>query len=154
MIAFRRIAEVAIALLLAACAAREPLPITPPADVKSAPVARVPVEPATPAVPAAPAPAVVAAAPPTRLEAAAIPAGAIYVCASGAGAQRQVTAIQFDPKVGGLCRKHPEMGPCQYERNLCRGSGGRVYAPDGTEITLATEAEYDKKVMRVRFKSN
>ena len=46
------------------------------------------------------------------------------------------------------------MGPCQYERNLCRGGGGRVYAPDGTEITMATEAEYDKKVMRVRFKSN
>lgn len=155
MNALRRTAAIAIALLLAACAAREPLPITPPADVKSAPVARVPVEPAKPAVPAPPAPATtLAAAPPARLEAAAIPAGAIYVCASGAGAQRQVTAIQFDPKVGGLCRKHPEMGPCQYERNLCRGSGGRVYAPDGTEITLATEAEYDKKVMRVRFKSN
>ena len=29
-----------------------------------------------------------------------------------------------------------------------------MYAADGTEITMATEAEYDKKVMRVRFKSN
>jgi hypothetical protein len=155
MTASRLAGAMAIALLLAACAAREPLPITPPADVKTAPVARLPVEPAKPAAPAAQAPAAtLAAAPPTKLEVAAIPAGAIYVCASGAGAQRQVTAIQFDPKVGGLCRKHPEMGPCQYERNLCRGSGGRVYAADGTEITLATEAEYDKKVMRVRFKSN
>jgi hypothetical protein len=46
------------------------------------------------------------------------------------------------------------MGPCQYERNLCRRSGGRVYASDGREITMATEAEYDRKVMRVRLKSN
>ena len=46
------------------------------------------------------------------------------------------------------------MGPCQYERNISRGSGGRVYAADGTEITLATEAQDDRKVMRVRFKSN
>ena len=53
-----------------------------------------------------------------------------------------------------MCRRHPEMGPCQYERDLCRKSGGRVYASDGAEITLATEAEYDRKVMRVRFKAN
>ena len=53
-----------------------------------------------------------------------------------------------------LCRKHPEMGPCQYERNNCRASGGRVFAADGVEITMATEAEYDKKVMRVRFRAN
>jgi hypothetical protein len=32
--------------------------------------------------------------------------------------------------------------------------GGRVYAADGTEITLATEAEYDRKVRRVQLKSN
>ena len=46
------------------------------------------------------------------------------------------------------------MGPCQYERDMCRRIGGRVYTPDGVEITLQTEAEYDKKVMRVRFKAN
>jgi hypothetical protein len=46
------------------------------------------------------------------------------------------------------------MGPCQYERNVCRAAGGRVYAANGREITLATEAEYDRKVMRVRFRSN
>ena len=67
---------------------------------------------------------------------------------------RDDAAIAFDEKVGKLCRTHPEMGPCQYERNICRGSGGRVYAANGDEITMATEAEYDKKVMRVRFKAN
>ena len=67
---------------------------------------------------------------------------------------RQTTAIEFSPKVGQLCAKDPEMGPCQYERNVCRRSGGRVYAANGIEITMATEAEYDKKVMRVRLKSN
>ena len=53
-----------------------------------------------------------------------------------------------------MCRKHPEMGPCQYERNACRSKGGRVFAADGKEITMATEAEYDKKVRRVTFKAN
>jgi len=67
---------------------------------------------------------------------------------------RQTTAIEFAPKVGDLCTRNPEMGPCQYERNICRKGGGRVYAANGAEITMATEAEYDKKVMRVRFKSN
>jgi len=46
------------------------------------------------------------------------------------------------------------MGPCQYERDLCRRGGGRVYAAEGKEITLQTEAEYDKKVMRVRLRAN
>ena len=83
-----------------------------------------------------------------------VPAGAQYVCVSESGGQRQQTAIEFSPKVAELCRKHPEMGPCQYEREVCRRSGGRVYAADDVEITKQTEAEYDKKVMRVRFKSN
>ena len=81
-----------------------------------------------------------------------IPPGAIYVCVAEAGGARQTTAIEFAPKVGELCAKNPEMGPCQYERNVCRGSGGRVYAANGVEITMQTEAEYDKKVMRVRLK--
>jgi hypothetical protein len=42
------------------------------------------------------------------------------------------------------------MGPCQNARNACRRSGSRVYAADGSEVTQADEAEYDKKVMRVR----
>jgi hypothetical protein len=29
-----------------------------------------------------------------------------------------------------------------------------VFAANGPEITMATEAEYDKKVMRVRFRAN
>jgi hypothetical protein len=139
------------AALVAACGSstREPVPITPPSEVAKAPVARVPIAP--PAQSAAQATAV---APATKLDPKSIPAGAIYVCASGSGAERKVTAISFDERVGAMCTRHPEMGPCQYERNVCRRSGGRVYASDGGEITLAQEAEYDRKVMRVRLKSN
>ena len=84
----------------------------------------------------------------------AIPAGAVYVCVVGFGAQRSVTAIEFVPKVAALCARHPEMGPCQYERDVCRRSAGRVFAADGREITMATEAEYDRKVTRLRFRAN
>jgi hypothetical protein len=150
-----KLAFVALACTLtSACGSpsREPLPITPPADVATAPVARVPVTPQPPPPP--PPSSASAITPPSKLDPATFPPGSIYVCASGAGSERKVTSITFDEKVGALCRRHPEMGPCQYERNICRGSGGRVYAADGTEITLAIEAEYDKKVMRVRFKAN
>jgi hypothetical protein len=81
-----------------------------------------------------------------------VPAGSIYVCVSESGGVRRETAIAFSPEVGALCAKHPEMGPCQYERNACRRSGGRVYAAGGVEITLPMEAEYDRKVMRVLIK--
>ena len=144
-----RLAALALAaLVLAACstAPREPIPITPPAEVAKAPVARVAVAPASaPQAPAAPA---------QKLDASSFPPGAIYVCSSGSAGERKITAIAFDEKAGAMCRRHPEMGPCQYERELCRKSGGRVYAADGAEITLATEAEYDRRVMRVRFKAN
>jgi hypothetical protein len=83
-----------------------------------------------------------------------VPAGSIYVCVSETGDVPRETAIEFLPKVGALCARHPEMGPCQYERNICRRSGGRVYAAGGVEITLQMEADYDRKVMRVRIKSN
>lgn len=86
-------------------------------------------------------------------EAMVVPTGALYVCLSGAGTQQQ-TVIEFPPGVGELCRKHPEMGPCQYERDACRRSGGRVFAADGKEITKLTEAEYDKHVLRVKINSN
>jgi hypothetical protein len=46
------------------------------------------------------------------------------------------------------------MGPCQYERDACRRSGGRVFAADGSEITRSVEDEYDKRVMRIRLRSN
>ena len=83
-----------------------------------------------------------------------VPANTQYVCVIDSKGKQQQTAIEFAPKVAALCRKHPEMGPCQYERNNCRASGGRVFAADGVEITMATEAEYDKKVLRVRFRAN
>jgi hypothetical protein len=154
MSALRIVVAVASAALVAACGSpQQPVPITPPSEVAKAPVSRVPVAPASPATAPTP-PMGSAITPAAKLDPSTFPAGAIYVCASGTGGGRTVTAIAFDEKVGKLCRTHPEMGPCQYERNICRGSGGRVYAADGTEITMATEAEYDKKVMRVRFKAN
>jgi hypothetical protein len=85
-----------------------------------------------------------------KLDTASIPAGAVYVCASGSGTDRKIAAIDLEEKVAALCRRHTEMGPCQNARNACRRSGGRVYAADGSEITQADEAEYDKKVMRMR----
>ena len=85
-----------------------------------------------------------------KLNAASIPTGAVYVCATGNGKDRTIAAIELEEKVAAICRRHPEMGPCQNARNACRRSGGRVYAADGREITQADEAEYDKKVMRVR----
>ena len=130
-----------------------PLATTPPSDVAGAAVARLPLDkPAIPPIaiapPAYPPPS---AAPPSKIV---IPPNTQYVCVIDAKGKQQQTAIGFAPKVAALCRRHPEMGPCQYERNNCRASGGRVFAADGVEITMATEAEYDKKVMRVRFRAN
>jgi hypothetical protein len=147
---------VPVALLAsAACTAPErgAVPATPSAERAGAPVVRTPV-PSPP--PAAQAPPVVASAAP-RAPAAppvTLPPEAVYVCVVDRSAGREQTVIEFAPKVRDLCKRHPEMGPCQYERNQCRGAGGRVYARGGEEITLAHEAEYDKKVLRVRFRSN
>jgi hypothetical protein len=141
-------------LLMGGCAqeaAKTPLPVTPPEDRASAPVIRrplpetpIPTPPETPpgALAPVPEPAIV------------LPPKAQYVCVTDVAGQRQQTVIEFSPKVTTMCLKHPEMGPCQYERNACRRSGGRVFAAEGKEITMATEAEYDKKVLRIRFKSN
>ena len=85
-----------------------------------------------------------------KLNAASVPPGAVYVCVAGSGKDRTIATIELVEKVAALCRRHTEMGPCQNARNACRRSGGRVYAADGSEITLADEAEYDKKVTRVR----
>lgn len=81
-----------------------------------------------------------------------VPPNTLYVCVVDRNGVRQQTAIEFAPKVALLCAKHPEMGPCQYERNACRRGGGRVFAANAKEITMQTEAEYDKKVLRVRFR--
>ena len=147
-----RILAAGLVIAVAGCTQpREPVPITPPAEAAGAAVVRRPLpEPAATVPPlASAAPALPSAAPPVV-----VPPDAIYVCVSESGGVRQQTAIEFAPKVGALCAKNPEMGPCQYEREVCRKSGGRVYAAGGVEITKATEAEYDKKVMRVRFKAN
>ena len=106
-------------------------------------------------LPEAPLPAPDAAGRPESLFApASIPPGTLYVCVSESAGQKRQTAIEFAPEVAELCRKAPEMGPCRYERESCRRNGGRVFAADGAEITRQTETEYDKRVLRVRLKSN
>lgn len=153
---FTRLAA-AGALALVACTAgppdRQPLPITPAKDVAGAAVVRRPLPDSTPP-PTAPIAASPLNPPATPTLAIAAPPGALYVCVSGAGAQLKQTSIEFAAGVGELCRKHPEMGPCQYERDACRRSGGRVYAADGREITRSVEDEYDRRVMRIRLRSN
>lgn len=144
-------AFVALLLILAGCAPpREPAS-APRAGTSGAPLTKA--EPGPPAIagntPAAPAPAPTL--PPSLVE---VPPGALYVCVAELEGTRRQTTIELEPSVGALCRKHPELGPCQYERNVCRRGGGRVYAADGKEITGETEAEYDRKVMRVRLKAN
>lgn len=138
------------AVAIAGCAGpKVPMPITPPADVRDAPVARRPLE--TPVVP----PASILPPPPSAAAAPiAVPPNTLYVCVSEDAGQRKQTAIEFAAKVGALCKRHPEMGPCQYERDLCRRSGGRVFASNGLEITQQVEDEYDRKVLRVRFRAN
>jgi hypothetical protein len=141
-----------LALAMTGCTQpREPVPLTPPTETGSAAVVRRPLPES-----AAPPPSTASVAPRSvaREPAVVVPPGVIYVCVSEASGVRTQTAIEFAPKVEAMCAKHPEMGPCQYERDVCRRSGGRVYAAGGVEITAQTEAEYDKKVMRVRFKAN
>lgn len=133
---------------LVACGARDsgqasssspaPSPTAPP----SPPAASIP---ATSAAPAELAPG---------SSGAAAQAGPLYVCAIVNNGAEQRTAIEFTASVEALCRKAPEMGPCQYEREACRRKGGRVWTMAGREITRETEAEYDRRVMRVRMKSN
>lgn len=119
-----------------------------------------PPAPSTPAT--VPAPATVPESPPAKVVPAIVvppgvtlpsldfPPGPLYVCeASGAK-----SAIEYEPRVETLCRRHPEMGPCQYERNQCRSRGGRVYTQKGEEVTMAVEGEYDRIVRRVRFQAD
>ena len=61
-----------------------------------------------------------------KLDAASIPTGAVYVCATGSGKDRTIAAIELQEKVAALCRRHIEMGPGQKARNTCRRRGGRV----------------------------
>jgi hypothetical protein len=148
---------VAIAIAAASCstppAQRPPVPITAPAERPAAPVVREPMP-----APAVPAPSAAAprapAADASAFIVSEVPPGTLYVCVSSPAGKRQQLAIAFDAKVEKLCRRHPEMGPCQYERDVCRRAGGRVFTAAGDEITTATEAEYDRKVTRVRFRGD
>ncbi|MGI8894646.1 MAG: hypothetical protein ACR2HE_03165, partial [Casimicrobiaceae bacterium] len=123
-----------VAAATAACTAppivqqpREALPITPPGEAAGAAVVRRPLpEPVIPPLALAPPTTLPLPAPPAEV-AIVVPPDTQYVCVSDNGGQRQQTSIRFSsPKVIDLCKKHPEMGPCQYERDICRRSGGRV----------------------------
>jgi len=149
-------AALVLVLVLAGCG--NPPPPGPPSvlpetGAPTPPVVDRPVS--LPAASESPAPATPIPAPQSMgtpaKPAVAIPAGAVYACVVDSGGERQVTAIEFAPKVAALCAQNPEMGPCQYEREICRHSGGRVFAADGKEITKATEAEYDRRVLRARI---
>ena len=168
------------ALALSGCAGlnadKEALRITPQAEIATSPVVREALP--QPAPSSAPAASVASAAAPSSTEKSAagsatpllalatpspaapavpppalIPPGTLYICTATVNGQVQQTAIEYEPKVRDLCSKHPEMGVCQYEREACRASGGRVHTTSGVEITKQTDAEYDKKVMRVRFRA-
>jgi len=111
---------------------------------------------AAPPKAAAPAPAPLAAlpkpAPPKPAPAVAMPSldflpGPLYYCVNA----QSRNAIEYESRVEQLCRRHPEMGPCQYEREACRSKGGRVFTARGEEVTRTVENEYDRVVMRVRF---
>src|ERR1700730_12587600 len=113
-------------ILVASCSqpeVRTPVPVTPPSERSTAPVIRVPApEPTAPYQPET------IIRPLTVL----VPVGAVYVCLNESAGQSKQTVIEFSSrKVLELCRKHPEMGPCQYERDVCRNSGGRVFAAGG-----------------------
>jgi hypothetical protein len=160
--AMRRSLALALLACVAACGTPDQRPgsstaaiaVTPPGERADAPVVRreLPDQPIPPVASIAPS---ARPAPPTApATPVVVPADAIYVCVVDQGGTRHQTVIEFVPKVHQLCRRHPEMGPCQYERNVCRSAGGRVFAAGGQEITMATEAEYDRKVMRVRFRAN
>ena len=145
-----RIAIAAVVLALVGCATAPPPPLTPPQDIATAPVVRAPLAP-TPVPAPAPDADKAAAAP---FGPVVVPANTLYVCVIDAQGVRQQTAIEFSPKVGALCRRHPEMSACKYERNACRRSGGRVFAANGIEITQLTELGYDKRVLRTVFRAD
>ncbi|MCC6195088.1 MAG: hypothetical protein IT518_11520 [Burkholderiales bacterium] len=130
-----------IAVVLAACQQARP-PSPSPAPLPPPVVAAAP--PATTVQPAIVVP------PGVTLPSLDFPPGPLYVCQTATAK----TAIEYEPRVERLCRRHPEMGPCQYERSACRAKGGRVYTAKGEEVTLAVEAEYDRIVRRVRFQAD
>lgn len=79
-----------------------------------------------------------------------LPPGPIYVCETADVRE----PIALPSNIESLCRRHPEVGPCQYERDACRARGGRVHTSAGEEVTAAVEAAYDERVRRVRFQAD
>ena len=151
----RILALASVVLVLTGCASAPApptgmVPVTPLQDVAASPVVRVPIA-QTPLPAPTPDTEKVAAAP---LLPVVVPPNTQYVCVTDMQGVRQQTAIEFSPKVGTLCRKHPEMSACKYERSICRRNGGRVFAANGIEITQLTELEYDKRVLRVVFRAD
>jgi hypothetical protein len=136
----RRLGALVLVFAIAGCQ-QAPPPV--PAEKPAAPPAAQP-----PAASAAPATA--AKAPRIALPALDFPPGPLYFCDSSSGRK----AIEYEPRVEQLCRRHPEMGPCQYERDQCRARGGRVFTARNEEVTVAVEAEYDRVVRRVRFQGD
>jgi hypothetical protein len=126
------------ALMLAACQPAPPPTAPVPPSPPPAPVV-------APTVKSAPPPAAAVALP--RMD---LPPGPIYRCVvAGASA-----VLALPENIEGLCRRHPEMGPCQFEREACRQRGGLVLTSLGEEVTPRVEAEYDKRVQRVRFQAD
>ena len=74
-----------------------------------------------------------------------------YECVKGKSGSESRAAITFPEKSGRICARFPAMGPCQYERQVCRAAGGRVIRFDGAEISNDVEKEYDKQVQRFRL---
>jgi hypothetical protein len=134
-IATRRAAVLLAAFALGACG---PAPAPPP------PTAPTPAPSPAPELVPAPVPA------PVALPDMNLPPGPIYVCETGAARE----PIALPANIESLCRRHPEMGPCQFERNACRARGGRVYTSGGEEVTAAVESHYDERVRRVRFQAD
>lgn len=145
--AFTRGVALALAVLAAAC---QPIAVPPTESTgagtpASASVPAAPTSPAHRPGPDTAAPAAAVALPSTVL-----PPGPIYFC-EVAG---QRSALELTASIESLCRRHPEMGPCQYERDGCRARSGRVYTSLGEEVTRAVETEYDRRVHRVRFQAD
>ncbi len=130
----RRIALALAAFALVACG---PAPAPPPPEPAPSP---------SPAPTPTPMPTPL----PVALPDMNLPPGPIYVCDTG-GAR---APIELPANIESLCRRHPEMGPCQFERNACRTRGGRVYTSVGEEVTDAVESLYDERVRRVRFQAD
>ena len=151
-----------VMLTLPACQRETPAPPRAPEVAPSTPVAPAPVvappapepsPPASAAVAAAESPAPATVAPQQSSDALPstdFPEGPIYFCDSD-GAR---SPIDLEPRVEQLCRRHPEMGPCQYARNTCRQRGGRVFTAKGEEVTVAVERRYDERVSRVRLQED